>query len=410
MSAINGQADHKTVPSDSELLMIPGPIEYHEDVLRALSAHCDSHVSPTFIEVFGQTIEMSRAVFLTKKESGSQPFILCGSGSLGWDCIASNFVEAGEHALVVNTGYFGDSFTTCLATYGAQVDQLPASSIGETVSLAALEHALTQRTYKLVTITHVDTSTGVRNDIKAMCRVIREKSPGSLIAVDGVCSVGAEELRFDDWGVDLAMTSSQKALGVPPGLMILMASRRAITVLAERKTAIPSYYANLRNWLPIMNAYENRQPSYFATPAVSLIKALHVSFAQLLSTPGGMDAVFSQQLSVSQRIHRAIKAMGLTMVPANPLIAAATLSAIRFPSGVKGPEFLGKVRANGVMIAGGLHRQIKSEYFRVGHMGLSALDDRRQDIAKTLAAIEAALIACGHACPAGTAVAAFDTN
>lgn len=116
-----------------------------------------------------------------------------------------------------------------LGTYGAKVDQLKAP-IGGVAPESQVEEALKKKKYKVITITHVDTSTGVLSDIKSYAAVAKRVSPDTLVIVDGVCSVASEEIKFDHWGIDVVLTASQKGLGTPPGLSILIASQRAIKV------------------------------------------------------------------------------------------------------------------------------------------------------------------------------------
>lgn len=97
---------------------------------------------------------------------------------------------------------------------------------------------------------NVNNSTGVLSDIKAVAETVKSASPDTLIVVDGVCSVGSEEIRFDAWNLDVVITGSQKGLGVPPGLSIVIASQKALQVVQDRKTPIPSYYSNWNKWLP----------------------------------------------------------------------------------------------------------------------------------------------------------------
>jgi alanine-glyoxylate transaminase/serine-glyoxylate transaminase/serine-pyruvate transaminase len=123
-----------------------------------------SHISPDFIPVLGDSIRMTRQVVCS---TDGQPFLISGSGTLGWDQVSSNLIEPGEKALVLHTGYFGDSFQECLQTYGAQVTQLKAE-IGGVVSETLIEEALQATDYKLVVFTHVDTSTG--REIMIPCR------------------------------------------------------------------------------------------------------------------------------------------------------------------------------------------------------------------------------------------------
>jgi alanine-glyoxylate transaminase / serine-glyoxylate transaminase / serine-pyruvate transaminase len=189
-----------------KLCMIPGPVEFDSSVLTTMSTPATSHVDPSFIESFGSTLELMRKVWLSPT---GQPFVVAGSGTLTWDMTASNLIEPGEDVLVINTGIFGDWFAECIEVYGGKVDQVIAPTFGDRPTLQQIKEQLTQKQYKMITITHVDTSSGVLNNVKEIAEVVRSVSPSTLIAVDGVCSVAAEELRMDEWGLDVVMTASQ---------------------------------------------------------------------------------------------------------------------------------------------------------------------------------------------------------
>jgi alanine-glyoxylate transaminase / serine-glyoxylate transaminase / serine-pyruvate transaminase len=191
---------------------------------------------------------MLRKLFQTN-DPASQPFVISGSGTLGWDLVAANLVEPDEEVLVLHTGYFADSFADCFETYSIKATQLKAP-IGDRPQLDEVEQALKEKNYKILTVTHVDTSTGVLSEIKALSELVHRVSPETLIVVDGVCSVGSEEIRFDDWGLDVVLTASQKAIGCPAGLSIMMVSGRAIERFKSRKTPPRSYFASFKNWLP----------------------------------------------------------------------------------------------------------------------------------------------------------------
>ncbi|KAJ3115435.1 hypothetical protein HDU96_000671 [Phlyctochytrium bullatum] len=349
-----------------------------------------SHVDPTFIDKFGQSLELLRKVFYAPT---GQPFVVAGSGTLTWDATAANVLEPGESALVINTGIFGDWFAECLGVYGAKVTQLKAP-FGDRPTLAQIEEALKSAPtpYKLVTITHVDTSSGVLNDVKAISEVVRRVSPDTLIALDGVCSVGGEVIQQEEWGLDIVMTGSQKALGVPPGLAVMVVSQRALNIALNRKGPPVTYFASFKKWLPIMQKYEARQPSYFATPPVQLILALNVSLNQLVAAQGFMETRFSQHTAASDRVKNTLESWGLKIVPVNREVAAHTLTAVYYPAGVTPAAFLSKIGAQGVVLAGGLHPEHATKYFRIGHMNVSAIrDPSAGHLDKTLNAIKNAL-------------------
>ncbi|TLD18837.1 PLP-dependent transferase [Venturia nashicola] len=376
-------------------LLIPGPIEFDDAVLQAMSHYSESHVGMPFVNIFGETLTMLRNLFQTT-DPASQPFVISGSGTLGWDQVAANLVEPGEEALVLHTGYFADSFADCFETYGAKVTQLKAP-IGDRPQLDAVEKALKEKKYKVITVTHVDTSTGVLSEIKALSELVHKVSPDTLVIVDGVCSVGSEEIAFDDWKIDVVLTASQKGISCPAGLSIVMASGRAIEVFKARKTPPGSYFGSWKNWLPIMQNYEAKKPSYFATPSPQLIRALHTSLTQILSKP--LSERFATQKEASQRIKAAVKALGLKQVAEKPENQANGMTAIYLPNGLTPPEILPSLLKKGVVFAGGLHKEIASKYIRFGHMGVSVMDPKRKDVDKAIEALKTGLVEVGYSAP-----------
>lgn len=386
--------------------MIPGPIEFTPEVLRAMGMVTTSHVAPNFVEVFGQALERLREVFLCP---GGRPFVLAGSGSLAMDVAAANLIEPGDRALVVNTGYFGDRFGAILERYGATVTHVCAPVVGGAPAMEEVEAALEEGDYKLMTITHVDTSTAVCADVRGLAALGREH--GVLVVVDGVCSVAGEELRQEEWGVDLALTASQKAIGVPPGLALVVAGPRAMDAFHRRRTPVGNYYADWTQWLPVMEGYEARQPRYYGTPPVNLIWALNVSLGQILDEgadnadrPGrlhAMDARFARHRRLSQAFKAAVAALGMEQVPVSADLTATTLTAPYFPQGVD-RAVLGYIKEAGAIVAGGLHPDIKDRYFRVGHMGVVSASD----ILATVGAIETGLTRAGYGFKPGAGLAA----
>lgn len=375
-------------------LMIPGPIEFADEVLAAMSHPSPGHVDPTFIPVFGRALADLRTVFQAANDH--QPFILTGSGTLAMDSVVANLVEPGDRALVVDTGYFSQRMADICRRYGAEVDVLSAPP-GQTITASQVSDRLTQAAYDLVTLTHVDTSTGVLTDARGIAQVA--KSAGALIVVDGVCSAGGEEMRQLEWGVDVFLTASQKAIGTPPGLALFVASPAALAKWKRRKMPAASYYSDWGLWLPIMEAYEAGRPAYFATPAVNLVLALDVSLRQILAE--GLENVFARHRCVSAAFKAGVGALGMGQVPTDPAHAAHTLTCARYPAGVDA-KLLPKVRSAGAILAGGLHPAIRNEYFRIGHMGLVS----RSDVLATLGALEAGLRAAEFAVEPGIALAA----
>ncbi|MCB9190044.1 MAG: alanine--glyoxylate aminotransferase family protein [Flavobacteriales bacterium] len=363
----------------SKLLMIPGPIEFDPSVMAKMGQPTLSHVAPAFIESFGRALEMMREVWLAPS---GQPFIIAGSGTLAMDMAGANLIEVGDKVLVISTGYFGERYAELLTRYGANVTFLQ-SEVGDIVPYETVESELASGKYKLMTFTHVDTSTGVLVDAKKMGELAQKNNVLSIL--DGVCSVAGEEIRQEEWGIDVVVTASQKAVGVPPGLALLVASEKAMTVWKNHKTPVGNYYCDWNLWLPIMQAYEARKPSYFATPPVNLIQALERSLELILEE--GMDMRFARHKRLAQKFRNEMRSLGLSFIPKSAGVTANTLTAPYYPEDVNGGEFLRKVGENGVVIAGGLLPSHKTQYFRVGHMGI--VNDEHID--RTAGAIKNAL-------------------
>ncbi|CZT41418.1 related to several transaminases [Rhynchosporium secalis] len=382
---MSGQPNHPA-------LLIPGPIEFDDAVLQSMSHYSESHVGAPFVATFGETLSMLRKLFQTTDPS-SQPFVISGSGTLGWDLVAANLAEPGDEVLVLHTGYFADSFSDCFETYGVKATQLKAA-IGSRPQLSEIEKALKEKNYKLLTVTHVDTSTGVLSELKALSELVHRVSPDTLLIVDGVCSVGSEEIEFDKWQLDGVITASQKGIGCPAGLSISMYSGRAIKAFQSRKTPPGSYFASFKNWMPIMQNYEAKKPSYFATPSPQLVHALHTSLTQILSKP--LSERFAAHREASQEVKKAVTELGLKQLASDPADQANGMTAIYLPENIKAPELLPNLLKKGVIFAGGLHKEIAAKYIRVGHMGVSVTDPKRGDVERAIKALQSGLSDAGY--------------
>lgn len=376
---------------EENLLLIPGPIVVSERVLQANAIQSLAHTSPEFVAIFQKVLIDLRKLFKSD-DPKDQAIVVAGSGTLGWDIAASNLVYPDEDVLVLSTGFFSDQFAECLKVYGANVDVLTANP-GDIVPLKLIEDQLKKKEYKVITVTHVDTSTAVVEDIEKISKIVHEVSPDTLIVVDGVCSVGVEDIQFTNWGLDYVLTASQKAIGVPSGLSIGILSERAIAK-AQNRPQQTTWFASLKKWLPIMQNYEQGKPSYFATPAVQLVNALKASLEEILEDP--LDKRFAKHHETSVKFKKNLQSIGLKLLPVNEEVAANGLTAVYFPEGVNGSEVLPLIYKKGIVLAGGIHKDLKDKYFRIGHMGVSALDDSRGDTDKAFKAIKESLADLGY--------------
>jgi alanine-glyoxylate transaminase/serine-glyoxylate transaminase/serine-pyruvate transaminase len=367
--------------------MIPGAVEVSPAVLARFGEPPPGHLAPRLIGAFGAALEMMRQVWLA--EPSSQPFIVAGGGTTAMDMAAANLLEPGQRALLVNTGYFSARFAEMLRRQGAEVLEVSAAP-GHAPEPHAARTLLDGAAgpVQVLFATHVDTSTGVRLDPRPWAALACER--GMLSVFDGVCATGAERFDMAGWHADVYLTASQKAIGLPPGLGLLVVSERALAARAARRAAPPAMVLDWEAWLPVMRAYEARRPAYFSTPATNLVLALEVGLQEILEH--GMERRFALHERAGRAVRAAWRALGLDLVPERPEWAANTLSAIRLPARVD-PTLVARILDHGVIVAGGLHPELANRYFRVGHMGYAATRDDM--LLRTVAAVAAALCDCG---------------
>lgn len=386
--------------AEPPLLMIPGPIEVSPAVLEASAGRPPGHLAPGFMASFGNCLKAMREVW--RAGDDAQPFIVAGSGTLAMEMAATNLVDGGERAVVVGTGYFSDRMAEMLRRRGAEVVVVGAPP-GEVPSMDEEEKALAAGDTKALFATHVDTSTGVRTDAEKLCELAR--AAGALSVFDGVCATAGERFEMKAWGADVYLTGSQKAIGLPPGLALLVASPAALEAREGLKAA-PPLSLDSDSWRPIMQAYEAGKPAYFATPATSLVLGLEVGLREILDV--GVEAYAQRHADAAARMRAAFRALGCGFVPVSDDIAANTLSAVRPPAGVAPGDVVAGAKERGVVIAGGLHPDIKGEYFRVGHMGHTLT--RPTDLERTVRAIGEAIAATGADVDVDAAAAALGAS
>ena len=359
-----------------KLLMIPGPIEYESNVLNAMSLPTISHSSPEFISIYREVLENVSTIF-GSDVTDSLPFIISGSGTLGMEVSTVNFIKRDSKVLVVNTGYFGDRFVDLFSRFTDKIEQI-RPPLGEAADPGVIKEKLETNEYELMTVTHVDTSTGVRNNVRKIAEAARGSE--TLLVVDGVCSVGGEEFDMK-WGIDVAFTASQKALGTPPGLAVGVAGKRALERMAKVKPL--TFFSDLRKWEAVSKGVLALKGGYFGTPNVNLINALRVSLSNILSE--GMEKRITRHMLMSSALRAGIEGMGLEIMAKKSF--ANTVSAVYLPEGVESKRFLSDAENLGVVFASGLIRDIAGKYFRIGHMG----SINSTEVLLSLSAIERAL-------------------
>jgi aspartate aminotransferase-like enzyme len=242
-----------------KLVMIPGPPPVARDIREEMGREIQAFGDPRFVADYKAVIgDLAKLM-----NCSGQTFVVAGTGTLAMEMAISNVTRRGDAVLIVSHGFFGDRFIEIARRKGIETDVMQ-SEWGEIVPVAEIEKKLAAKKYAAVTVTHVDTSTGVCAPVAEIGEMLK-KFPDTIYIVDGVCATGAEPEDVDAMNIDILFTGSHKAFGVCPGLLMLWASKKAL----ERRVSlgeIPEYYVDSTKWIPIME-----DPSKYLPPRRSTL-------------------------------------------------------------------------------------------------------------------------------------------
>ncbi|MDQ7859813.1 MAG: alanine--glyoxylate aminotransferase family protein [Armatimonadota bacterium] len=336
-------------------LLLPGPTPLPDEVLAAGARQMINHRGPEFGRILAEMLGAARRVFMTRHPV--LPFTASGTGGL--EAAIANLCSPGDTVVAVCSGWFGDRFADIAEAFGAQVLRV-AVPWGEAVDPEAVREALRVAPgARAVLVTHSETSTGVRNDVAAIAAIVRQTP--ALLVVDAVSSLGAIELRADEWGVDVVVTGSQKALMAPPGLTLVSVSERAWA--ASETARLPRYYWSFARMRKDLKDGEAFTPF---TPAIGVIYALHAGLRRLEAE--GIARVFARHRRVARAVRAGVRALGLRPV-ARDEDASEALTAVWMPDGLDAKALLDRLRVeHGVVMAGG-QGPMAGRVFRFGHLG-----------------------------------------
>ncbi len=374
----------------SRLLMHVGPSIGNRDVLLEGAKANIGFASPEFIRAMGDSLEGLRAVMGAGKSY--QPFIIPGSGTSAMESVAS-FLHEGDDLLILTNGVFGDRWEAIFSRYRVKLDVIRAEA-GESVTPEMVKERTSGKHYKMAFMTQVETSTGVRAPLDELLPVLKGMS--DLITVDGVAGVGGEVADAEKRGVDIFLTASQKAIGAPPGAGLLVASERAMAGLDEKSLA--GYSLNLMNWLPIMKGMAEGKGGYFATPPINTVFSIREAF-RLISEEGVRERA-ERHRKMADALRSGIEGMGMDIV-ARKEYRSNTVTGLRL-SRSNQKDVLSKALSLGVEFGSGVHKGVKPDYIRIGHMGW--VEDHH--ILRALSVLERALRQSGESVSPGSGVEA----
>lgn len=375
-----------------KMVMIPGPTPVVKSIQEQMGREMQAFGDPRFVADYRKLI----ADLAKLLNCSGKTFPLAGTGTLAMEMAIANTTKRSDSILIVSHGFFGDRFIEICEKKGLDINVLSAEW-GTTIPVETIEAKLREKKYAAITVSHVDTSTGVRADIEEIGKMIEKTSPETVYIVDGVAATGGEYADVDRMKIDILFTGSQKAFGVCPGMFILWASKKAL----ERRKAlgsIPEYYVDFEKWIPIMD-----EPSkYFATPAVNLVWAMQE--ATRIIEEEGYKARYERHKKNAEAMQKALESMGFTIL-AEKEHRAVTLSNLIYPEGVDDVKFRNTMFEEGMTVAGGL-AAYAGKMFRLGHMGNIDINDE----VAVLGIIERGLIRCGVKVELGKAVGIYMTE
>jgi len=366
-------------------LMTPGPTPVAPETQLAMAQPILHHRSPQFMEILGVVREDLKYLFQTQQEV----LIFAATGTGAMEGAVTNTLSAGDTALVVDGGKFGERWTELCTVYGIKVDRI-AVEWGRAVDPQEVARRLEASPgIKAVFVQANETSTGVQHPVQELAQVVRTR-PGTILVVDAISALGGYELPMDAWQIDVLVAGSQKAMMLPPGLAFAALSPKAWEFV--KTSTLPKYYFDFAKQL---KSQEKNQTAY--TSAVSLILGLQEVLLRIRQE--GLEQIFARNRRLAAATKAAMRALGLKLYAQdNPSVV---LTAVQAPPGVDSQKVVAELRKKGIWIAGG-QAQAKGKIFRIAHMGY--IDNL--DLLGTIAGLEGVLNQLGYRVELGAGVKA----
>lgn len=365
-------------------LFTPGPAMVPEDVLLAMAYPIDHHRTAAFREVLEDVTKQLQYLFGTTGTC----LTITGSGTCAAEAAIVSCIPPGHKALVCHAGKFGERWGKICDAFGIEntryeLDWGHGFKAGGVAKMLDQDSAI-----DTVIVTHSETSTATVSDVQAIAKLTRDRD--ILLIVDGITAVGAIPVKMDEWGIDVLITGSQKALMLPPGLGFVAVNDRAWKRVDSG--SVPAFYNSLKAYRKSMAGFDTPY-----TPANVMVKGAQVALHRIKAE--GLASIWARTASCARATREAAVVMGFRVYSADPV---DSVTALTVPDGVDEPKLRKLMRSkHGMQIAGG-QDHIKGKVIRIGHMGY--LD--RFDALSAISALELALLELGHKTEPGAGVAA----
>lgn len=336
-------------------VMTPGPTQVRENVRTARSLICTNpDIDESFVEFYHDTCKLISSLLYT----GNETLILSGEGILGLEAACATLTETGDKVLVIDNGIYGRGFADFVTMYGGQ-PALYTVDYSNTIDVDALDAYLKENhDFKYASVVHCDTPSGMKNDVSKICPLL--KKYGFLTLVDSVSAMFGEEMRVDDYQIDILCGGSQKAVSAPPGLTFVTISEDAKKAFHSRKTPVAGFYTNL---MTFDSYYEDKWFPY--TMPISDIYGLRQAFDNIKEDKD----MLNRHKVIADATRATLKAAGLDIFPETGL--CNTVSVFKVPEHIETEDILKGMRNHNILI-GGSFGDFAGKVIRIGHMGENA--------------------------------------
>ena len=345
--------------SGRPFLQIPGPTLIPDRIVRAMSQPIIDHRGPKFSALVAEVLEGLKGVFQTRS---GHIVLYPGSGTGSWEACIVNSLSPGDRALGFVNGHFSTLFCKVATTFGVDLETVELT-YGAGVPAEVVEERLRAdraQAIKAVLIVHNETSTGVTSNLAQVRQAMDRAGHPALLLVDVVSSLASIDFRFDEWGVDVALTGTQKGLMTPPGTGVLCVSQKALRA-GERATSARYTW----DWRPVIE--RNTRGEYPYTPATLILFGLRESIAIL--TEEGLPNVFQRHARLAEAVRQAVQKMGLRLLAQNPAEYSSTLTAVCMPEGFDSDAYIAHANKTLDLSLGVGLGKVKGRVFRIGHLG-----------------------------------------
>ncbi len=354
------------------LLMGPGPSSVPKEVYQALSTYSLGHLDPHFIRIMDDIKVSLQQLFQTKNKL---TIPVSGTGSAGMETCFVNLLEPGDKVLILSNGVFGKRMQDLAGRLRAEVDALEFEW-GTPVIPGGVEKKLKGSTYDLIAVVHAETSTGVRNPVEEISKLVQPT--GALFLVDTVTSLGGIPVKTDEWKIDAIYSGTQKCLSCPPGLSPVSMSDRAVEKILARKTKVPNWYLDLSM---IINYWAGEKRSYHHTAPINMLYALNEAVHLILDE--GLENVYKRHQEIHDYLGQELGKIGLQFYVDKPY-RLPMLNAVSIPEGVNDAEVRTRLlKDHHIEIGGGLG-PLAGKIWRIGIMGHTARKENVDRLVKGL--------------------------